>query len=315
MSIENLLAYESNIETATKTILTSLSGAPTYTPYMDSDQDDMVVPRIEINFELMEGQDPPVKKRRDSSEMEYMEFMGTLSIKVITDASTSSTSSTANRNIVKAIRKALLRNSDNYTTGLGTSANVIPNFDFSSGLASWSKTDNDSTITHESGDFVTIDTGAGTVGNIKVNSLLNLSDAGMVAGNSYEFKVDMKRNSGSSDTLGKFKINFYDSSNSLVSFFENTPTPITPSSHFQTYKFVVDIPSTAVKFKPVAAGVENHSISFDNFTYTRPTVLHYYDVNQLRPTSTISEIDGDFYVTLLTYELGFCVRDYAWPNS
>lgn len=44
------------------------------------------------------------------------------------------------------------------------------------------------------------------------------------------------------------------------------------------------------------------------------SILPYYDVKYLRPTSTNFEIDGDLAVSTLSYDIQFVIRDDAWPS-
>lgn len=57
-------------------------------------------------------------------------------------------------------------------------------------------------------------------------------------------------------------------------------------------------------------------IGADNFTseINGSPILPYYEVNYLRPTGTILEVDGESIQSTLSYSIFFSIRDDAWPE-
>ena len=45
------------------------------------------------------------------------------------------------------------------------------------------------------------------------------------------------------------------------------------------------------------------------------STLPYYDLKFIRQTATMREVEGDFQITTLSYEIKFSIRDDAWPTS
>jgi hypothetical protein len=45
------------------------------------------------------------------------------------------------------------------------------------------------------------------------------------------------------------------------------------------------------------------------------STLPYYDLKFIRQTGTMREVDGDFQMTSITYEIQFSIRSDAWPTS
>jgi hypothetical protein len=54
---------------------------------------------------------------------------------------------------------------------------------------------------------------------------------------------------------------------------------------------------------------ESMLLSSNNFT---DTTLEYYEVKYIRPTGTDYEVDGDFFISTLSYEIKFCTKDDKW---
>ena len=123
--LETLLDFETNFETASKTFLENETGLPTSSLFATLDQDEFVVPRIEVMFEKGEANDPVIAKKVGSTEMEYLEHEGNLVIRVISDASVTGTQ-TNHRTYRAKTRKAMLLNSDNWTTSDGAGGTILP---------------------------------------------------------------------------------------------------------------------------------------------------------------------------------------------
>ena len=45
------------------------------------------------------------------------------------------------------------------------------------------------------------------------------------------------------------------------------------------------------------------------------TTLPYYDMKFIRQTGTMREVEGDFQISTISYEIKFSIRDDAWPTS
>jgi hypothetical protein len=119
-----LLDFETNIETAATTFLATDTGLSASSLFATLDQDSFVVPRLEVMFESGEGIDPPTQQTTNSSQVEYMQNRGVLSIRVVSDASVTGTETT-HRQLRAKIRRSMLLNADNFTTPSGDST-ILP---------------------------------------------------------------------------------------------------------------------------------------------------------------------------------------------
>tara|TARA_S200002703_G_scaffold107052_1_gene92994 strand:+ start:1681 stop:2187 length:507 start_codon:yes stop_codon:yes gene_type:complete len=126
-NLETLLDFETNFETASKTFLETATGLTAASTYSTLDQDTFVVPRIEVMFEMGAGIDPPASKTLDSSTVEYMAHEGTLTIRVVSDASVNGTQNN-HRTIRGKVRGSMLLNADNFTTVDGDTT-ILPYYD------------------------------------------------------------------------------------------------------------------------------------------------------------------------------------------
>jgi hypothetical protein len=121
---ETVLNFETNFETAATTFLATDTGLTASSIYATLDQDTFVVPRIELMFEVGEALDPPLPKYSGSSDLEYREHRGTLTIRIVSDASVSGTEAN-HRTIRSKVRKSMLLNSLNFTTPDGDTT-ILP---------------------------------------------------------------------------------------------------------------------------------------------------------------------------------------------
>ena len=121
---ETVLNFETNFETAATTFLATDTGLTASSIYATLDQDTFVVPRIELMFEVGEALDPPLPKYSSSSDLEYLEHRGTLTIRIVSDASVSGTEAN-HRTIRSKVRKSMLLNSLNFTTPDGDTT-ILP---------------------------------------------------------------------------------------------------------------------------------------------------------------------------------------------
>jgi len=116
--LETLLDFETNVESAAKTFLQTATGLSASSAFASLDQDDLILPRISVMFEMGEALDPTDQKTTGSGELEYRKYAGTLNIQIVTDASIDGTP-TNHRSIRAKARSAMLLNADNFTTQTG----------------------------------------------------------------------------------------------------------------------------------------------------------------------------------------------------
>lgn len=114
--LETLLDFETNVEAAAKTFLSTATGLAASSAFASLDQDDLVLPRFSVMFELGEALDPTDAKTTGSSELEYRKYTGTLSVMVSTNAAIDGTE-TNHRSIRAKVRSALLLNALNFSGG------------------------------------------------------------------------------------------------------------------------------------------------------------------------------------------------------
>jgi len=122
-----LLDFETNIETAATTFLETDTGLTASSLFATLDQDTFVVPRLEVMFEKGEALDPPTPQTVNSSQVEYMQHKGVLSIRVVSDASVADTQTT-HRQLRGKVRTSMLLNAQNFTTPSGGST-VLPYYE------------------------------------------------------------------------------------------------------------------------------------------------------------------------------------------
>lgn len=121
---ETVLNFETNFETALKIFLATDTGLGATSLFATLDQDSFVVPRVEVMMEIGEALDPAIPKFSTSTDLEYMQYKASLSVRAVSDASTDG-SQTNHRTIRSKIRKSLQRNSLNFTTPDG-STTILP---------------------------------------------------------------------------------------------------------------------------------------------------------------------------------------------
>lgn len=127
--LETLLDFETNVENAAQIFLSTDTGLSTSSINLTLDQDDLVLPRIEVKFELGEALDPTDPKTTGSAELEYRKYTGTLNVIVMTRASKNGTD-VNHRSYRAKVRKSLLLNANNFTTlDDGGPATILPYYD------------------------------------------------------------------------------------------------------------------------------------------------------------------------------------------
>jgi len=126
--LETLLDFETNVESAAKTFLQTATGLSASNAFASLDQDNLILPRFSVMFEMGEALDPADVKETGSSELEYRKYSGTLNIQIVTDASIDGTQ-TSHRSYRAKARSAMLLNADNWTTGDGEGGTILPYYD------------------------------------------------------------------------------------------------------------------------------------------------------------------------------------------
>lgn len=126
--LETLLDFETNIESAAKTFIQTATGLAASSAFASLDQDDLILPRFSVMFEMGQALDPADPKTTGSSELEYRKHSGTLSIMISTDASIDGTQAN-HRSLRSKVRSAMLLNADNWTTDDGEGGTILPYYD------------------------------------------------------------------------------------------------------------------------------------------------------------------------------------------
>jgi len=146
--------------------------------------------------------------------------------------------------------------------------NLAPDGDFSGGVASWGEAsdgptafsypasdgnpDGHARMNFTTGGFAVIFSGEVTAASL-----------GLVPGDTYDFKIDMKRFGGAAGTIGGLKIEFPGATPDNTG--DMRPTVIGSGSTWETYTFPVTVPAnaTTVKFVPLWGGPDT-DIGYDN---------------------------------------------------
>lgn len=123
-----VLNFETHFENAAEIFLATGTDLSTNSIFKTLDQDTFVVPRLEVLFEVGEANDPPIPKGASLTALEYMEFIGVLSIRIVSDASVDGTQ-TLHRTIRSKVRASMLRNASNWTTDNGSGGYILPYYD------------------------------------------------------------------------------------------------------------------------------------------------------------------------------------------
>jgi hypothetical protein len=114
-STEVLFDFETNLETAAKSFLSTATGLPESDIFTTLDQGFYSVPRLEVIAEINEGLDPPIARSLVLDTLDYLNYRATLSIRVVTDALEGG-SQTSHRSLRAKARVEMLQNSNNWTT-------------------------------------------------------------------------------------------------------------------------------------------------------------------------------------------------------
>jgi hypothetical protein len=115
--------FETNFETAAKIFLEDATGLTSTSLFSSLDQDDFVIPRLQISATMKGADDPPTMN--DNNQLEYSQYSLDLAISIVTDASIDGTH-TAHRLYRAQVREAMLLNASNWTTSDGAGGTILP---------------------------------------------------------------------------------------------------------------------------------------------------------------------------------------------
>lgn len=127
--LETLLDFETNIESACETFLATDTGLATTSIYGQLDEDDFVLPRLEVKFEMGAADDPPDERSTTDPILAYRKYNGILNVRIVTRASLDGANAT-HRSVRAKVRASLLISATNFDTldGAGP-ATVLPYYD------------------------------------------------------------------------------------------------------------------------------------------------------------------------------------------
>lgn len=97
-------------------------------------------------------------------------------------------------------------------------------------------------------------------------AIINLDAVGLQAGNAYLFQQDMKLFSG--DTIGGFKVDFFNGGAAAGSTGDIFPAIIGDGSTWETYDFEISIPESASGIKVVPLWGAGSDVGFDNLVFS-----------------------------------------------
>ena len=72
--LETLLDFETNVESAAKIFLSTATGLLASNAFASLDQDELILPRFSVMFELGDAINPPNYKPTDSIYLEYRKY-------------------------------------------------------------------------------------------------------------------------------------------------------------------------------------------------------------------------------------------------
>tara|TARA_R110001606_G_scaffold17764_3_gene68272 strand:+ start:1118 stop:1600 length:483 start_codon:yes stop_codon:yes gene_type:complete len=115
--------FETNFEKAAKIFLEDATGIPSTSIFSSLDQDQFLIPRLQISAVVGGATDPPTLN--NLNDLEYSQYDINLSISIVTDASIDGTH-TDHRLYRAQVREAMLLNADNWTTLAVGGGTVLP---------------------------------------------------------------------------------------------------------------------------------------------------------------------------------------------
>lgn len=155
----------------------------------------------------------------------------------------------------------------------GGEAPLVPNGDFENGSTSWFQEGTDITFAYPS-------TGGNPDGHGRINSVpptagtgfwaanggapITISSLGLTAGNTVNFKQDMKIFDGSG--IGGLRLEFFSGGDLVGNTGNLYPDLIGDGSTWETYSFEVTVPAGASHVKMLPLGIAGSSVGFDTIT-------------------------------------------------
>ena len=113
-NLETLFDIEDVFEDTAKYDIAVAITTPTISIFKTYEESDLIVPRVEVNFELGSGLEP-IKLSGNGSNEEYMAYEASFTVKVVTDA-TLEGNETEHKLIRSKLRSLYTRNSDAFPT-------------------------------------------------------------------------------------------------------------------------------------------------------------------------------------------------------
>jgi len=261
----SVLDFETNFETVAKEFLeTDLSSFSSLQFASSLDRNEFTVPRIEINAQVQEAQDPPTQDFLD--RFNYSQYLLNLSIKIITDMSsdiadeaTGLDPSNFHRQVREKIRTSMLLSSDNWTTSSFNSAIVR-----GAGSSIVNGTYSYTGVAGHAGRYTFEKPAGASYGKIKYTD-----------SNEWEICVEQDGED--------------------VVFYTGTPSGFHPWN--------------VSSWATVAANASSPAP-----TVSQGYILEDYAVKYMRPTTTDYEIDSDFGISTLNYEIKFEILPSRWES-
>jgi hypothetical protein len=115
--------FETNFEEAAKIFLGNATGLTSTNLFSSLNQDDFIIPRMQVSATIRGATDPPTLN--DYGNLEYSQYDMDFSISIVTDASIDGTH-TDHRLYRAQVREAMLLNADNWTTLAVGGGTVLP---------------------------------------------------------------------------------------------------------------------------------------------------------------------------------------------
>ncbi|MEZ7920480.1 MAG: hypothetical protein QMC24_09155 [Akkermansiaceae bacterium] len=196
----------------------------------------------------------------------------------------------------------------------GGEAPLVPNGDFENGSTSWFQEGTDITFAYPS-------TGGNPDGHGRINSVppttgtgfwaanggapITISSLGLTAGDTVNFKQDMKIFDGSG--IGGLRLEFFNGGDLVGNTGKLYPDLIGDGSTWETYSFEVTVPAGATHVKMLPLGIAGSSVGFDTITVGEGTTPP-------DPTADSTEIQLVFG-RLFRWNRGSSASNFFQPQS
>ena len=196
----------------------------------------------------------------------------------------------------------------------GGEAPLVPNGDFENGSTSWFQEGTDITFAYPS-------TGGNPDGHGRINSVppttgtgfwaanggapITISSLGLTAGDTVNFKQDMKIFDGSG--IGGLRLEFFNGGDLVGNTGNLYPDLIGDGSTWETYSFEVTVPAGASHVKMLPLGIAGSSVGFDTITVGEGTTPP-------DPTADSTEIQLVFG-RLFRWNRGSSASNFFQPQS